>query len=253
MSKDGKDYFYVNWGWDGEDNGYMLLSVMEPGWIFDDDGNPEGFTEYQDMVCGLGHDGKGYTTVPSLTLYNDNLDFGVEGKQYSRSSKSASFQVSDYYISFWNFHLPELTVVPAIGVYDKNNKLVDYTTMSDSKGMSFEWGAGGYLESADKDDTFPIGRGLDDGTYTVKAITQKPNSNNWIPMQDTEKFAVTMTVSGNKCSFKSGGTTAIRQVVAETIEKTDNAWYSLSGTRLSGKPTTRGIYIHQGRKVMITP
>ena len=205
------------------------------------------------MVCGLGHDGKGYTTVPSLTLYNDNLDFGVEGKQYSRSSKSASFQVSDYYISFWNFHLPELTVVPAIGVYDKNNKLVDYTTMSDSKGMSFEWGAGGYLESADKDDTFPIGRGLDDGTYTVKAITQKPNSNNWIPMQDTEKFAVTMTVSGNKCSFKSGGTTAIRQVVAETIEKTDNAWYSLSGTRLSGKPTTRGIYIHQGRKVMITP
>ena len=201
----------------------------------------------------LGHDGKGYTTVPNLTLYNDHLDFGVEGKQYSRSSKSASFQVSDYYISFWNFHLPELTVVPAIGVYDKNNKLVDYTTMSDSKGMSFEWGAGGYLESADKDDTFPIGRGLDDGTYTVKAITQKPNSNNWIPMQDTEKFAVTMTVSGNKCSFKSGGTTAIRQVVAETIEKTDNAWYSLSGTRLSGKPTTRGIYIHQGRKVMITP
>ena len=224
LAKDGKDYFYVNWGWDGEDNGYMLLSVMEPGWIFDDDGNPEGFTESQDMVCGLGHDGKGYTTVPSLTLYNDNLDFGVEGKQYSRSSKSASFQVSDYYISFWNFHLPELTVVPAIGVYD-------------SKGMSFEWGAGGYLESADKDDTFPIGRGLDDGTYTVKAITQKPNSNNWIPMQDTEKIAVTMTVSGNKCSFKSGGTTAIRQVVAETIEKT----------------ATRGVYIHQGRKVMITP
>ena len=72
-------------------------------------------------------------------------------------------------------------------------------------------------------------------------------------MQDTEKFAVTMTVSGNKCSFKSGGTTAIRQVVAETIEKTDNAWYSLSGTRLSGKPATRGVYIHQGRKVMITP
>ena len=116
--------------------------------------------------------------------------------------------------------------MPAIGVYDKNNKLVDYTTMSDSKGMSFEWGAGGYLESADKDDTFPIGRGLDDGTYTVKAITQKPNSNNWIPMQDTEKIAVTMTVSGNKCSFKSGGTTAIRQVVAETIEKT--AWELLT-------------------------
>ena len=244
MSKDGKDYFYVNWGWDGEDNGYMLLSVMEPGWIFDDDGKPEGFTDSQDVLCGLGHNGKGYTTVPNLTLYNTNLDFGVEGKQYSRSSISASFQVSDYYIYFWNIHLPELTVVPAIGVYH-NNELVSTTTLSDSKGLTYEWGAGGYLDSSEQKETFPIGKGLDDGTYTVKAITRNPDSNNWIPMQDTEKFAVTMTVSGNKCSFKSGGTTAIRQVVAETIEKT--------GTRLSGKPTTRGIYIHQGRKVMITP
>ena len=144
MSKDGKDYFYVNWGWDGEDNGYMLLSVMEPGWIFDDDGKPEGFTDSQDVLCGLGHNGKGYTTVPNLTLYNTNLDFGVEGKQYSRSSISASFQVSDYYIYFWNIHLPELTVVPAIGVYH-NNELVSTTTLSDSKGLTYEWGAGGYL------------------------------------------------------------------------------------------------------------
>ena len=252
MSKDGKDYFYVNWGWDGEDNGYMLLSVMEPGWIFDDDGKPEGFTDSQDVLCGLGHNGKGYTTVPNLTLYNTNLDFGVEGKQYSRSSISASFQVSDYYIYFWNIHLPELTVVPAIGVYH-NNELVSTTTLSDSKGLTYEWGAGGYLDSSEQKETFPIGKGLDDGTYTVKAITRNPDSNNWIPMQDTENFAVTMTISGNKCSFKAGGTTAIRKVVTETTENTDPAWYSLSGARLSGKPTTKGVYIHQGRKVMITP
>ena len=250
MSKDGKDYFYVNWGWDGEDNGYMLLSVMEPGWIFDDDGKPEGFTDSQDVLCGLGHNGKGYTTVPNLTLYNTNLDFGVEGKQYSRSSISASFQVSDYYIYFWNIHLPELTVVPAIGVYH-NNELVSTTTLSDSKGLTYEWGAGGYLDSSEQKETFPIGKGLDDGTYTVKAITRNPDSNNWIPMQDTENFAVTMTISGNKCSFKAGGTTAICKVVTETTENTDPAWYSLSGARLNGKPSAKGIYIHQGRKVIV--
>jgi hypothetical protein len=70
-------------------------------------------------------------------------------------------------------------------------------------------------------------------------------------MQDTENFAVTMTISGNKCSFKAGGTTAIRKVVTETTENTDPAWYSLSGARLSGKPTTKGVYIHQGHKVMV--
>ena len=30
---DGKDYFYSNWGWDGDDDGYVLLDVMSPGWI----------------------------------------------------------------------------------------------------------------------------------------------------------------------------------------------------------------------------
>jgi hypothetical protein len=251
--KDGKDYFWVNWGWDGEDNGYMLLSVMDPGWIINDEDEHEGFTEYQDMVCGMGPDGKGYTTVPNLTLYLEDISFGVDGKQYSRSSKSASFKVSDYYIYFWNIHLPELTVVPVLGVFNKDNKLVNYTNLADKKGKSFKWGIGSIYESADMSDAFPIGSGLDDGTYTVKAITKMPDTDDWTPMQNMENFTITMTVSGNKCSFSTGGTTAIRKVVADTPAKTDDAWYSLSGTRLNSKPTTQGIYIHQGRKVMITP
>ena len=32
---------------------------------------------------------------------------------------------------------------------------------------------------------------------------------------------------------------------------TDNRWYTLDGRALSGKPTARGIYIHQGRKVIV--
>ena len=29
------------------------------------------------------------------------------------------------------------------------------------------------------------------------------------------------------------------------------AWFDLNGRRLSGKPTARGIYIHNGRKVVV--
>ena len=224
---------------------------MDPGWIINDEGENEGFTEYQDLLCGLGPDGKGYTSVP-YTLYNDNLEFGVPSVQYSRSSKSSNFAVSDYYISFWNYHLPELTVVSAIGVFNNDNQLVSTIFMSDKKGISYKWGNGGYLDSSEKDGPFPIGAGLDDGTYTVKAMTRLPNTDNWMPMQNTESFAVTMTVSGNKCSFKSGGTTAIRKVVADTPAKADDAWYSLSGARLNGKPANKGVFIHQGRKVVIT-
>ena len=31
----------------------------------------------------------------------------------------------------------------------------------------------------------------------------------------------------------------------------DNEWYSLDGCRLNGKPTAKGIYINNGRKVVI--
>ena len=140
--------------------------------------------------------------------------------QYSRSSKSSNFAVSDYYISFWNYHLPELTVVAAICVFTNDDQLVSTITLSDKKGKSYKWGSGGYLDSSENDNPFPIGAGLDDGTYIVKAM--------------------------------SGGTTAIRKVVADTPAKADDAWYSLSGARLNGKPANKGVFIHQGRKVVIT-
>ena len=181
------------------------------------------------------------------------MELGLEGKEYRRSRKSEPFEVTEYYISFGNNHLPELTSRTALGVYDANNKLVTYTTMSEEEGMSLP--IYNYVlyapDSSIKDDSFPIGDGVDDGTYTLKLLCAEPNTGDWIPMQNAEEITLKMTVSGNKCTFKVSKTTAIRKVVTEITENTDHAWYSLSGTRLNGKPTTKGVYIHQGRKVMV--
>ena len=251
-SKDGNDYFYANWGWDGDSNGYVLLSVMEPGWMFDENGNPQGFTVWQNMMCGLGPQGKGFTTVPHRKLYTDVFEMGLEGQEYSRSEKSEPFEVTDYYLQCGNIHVDEIIADVALGVYDASNRLVTKTIMSEKLEIPFGW-FGGYAPDPDlESDPFPIGDNLDDGTYTVMPICAEPGTDNWEPMQNAEKIALTMTVSGNKCTFKAGGPTAIRQVVAETGgEHADNTWYSLSGARLSGKPTAKGIYIHQGRKVVV--
>ena len=53
-----------------------------------------------------------------------------------------------------------------------------------------------------------------------------------------------------------GTTTAIDAATFNQGEFTtkavqDNAWYSLTGMRLTETPTSRGVYIHQGRKVVI--
>lgn len=254
QSKNGKDYFWVNWGWDGEDNGFMLLSVMEPGWIINDEDESEGFTVDQDLLCGLGPAGKGLTIVPNNLFYAYELEIGEDDKQYSRSSKTESFQVTDYYVRFGNIHLVEQTLQCSVGVYDASNNLVSRTDMSDKTGKTLEYMYYAYLEpdATEKDDSFPIGKGLGDGVYTVKLICAEPNTNNWEPMQDADVRALKMTISGDKCSFKyDGGATAIQKVTAETFTNTDHAWYSLSGVRFASKPTTKGIYIHQGRKVVV--
>jgi hypothetical protein len=51
----------------------------------------------------------------------------------------------------------------------------------------------------------------------------------------------------------SGETTAIGTLDTKTGEMTfdSEAWYTLDGVRLSGKPSTKGIYINNGKKIVI--
>ena len=54
-----------------------------------------------------------------------------------------------------------------------------------------------------------------------------------------------------RLNFGGEEVTGILEVSADSKEMTDDAWYSLDGVRLSGKPTQRGMYINKGNKVII--
>ena len=66
----------------------------------------------------------------------------------------------------------------------------------------------------------------------------------------TEELPQSITV---KLISASGETTAIGTLDTTTGEMTfdSEAWYTLDGVRLSGKPSTKGIYINNGKKVVI--
>ena len=51
----------------------------------------------------------------------------------------------------------------------------------------------------------------------------------------------------------NGQTTAIGTIDTKTGEMTfdSEAWYTLDGVRLSGKPTKKGLYINNGKKIVI--
>ncbi len=48
-----------------------------------------------------------------------------------------------------------------------------------------------------------------------------------------------------------GEETGIREINASNPSNASNAWFSLDGQRLSGKPAQRGLYLNRGRKVLI--
>lgn len=56
----------------------------------------------------------------------------------------------------------------------------------------------------------------------------------------------------NICSFDDDNTTGIREkVIVKSEEFATAAWYGLDGRRLNGKPTAKGVYIHEGKKFIV--
>ena len=53
-------------------------------------------------------------------------------------------------------------------------------------------------------------------------------------------------------NFEEGNseTTSLPQPLQKEGSQAD-AWYTLDGRKLNGKPTTKGLYIHNGKKVII--
>ena len=56
---------------------------------------------------------------------------------------------------------------------------------------------------------------------------------------------------GNQGDDDNGQTTAIGTLDTETGEIDFSGWYDMSGHKLSGKPTKKGMYINNGKKVVI--
>ena len=52
-------------------------------------------------------------------------------------------------------------------------------------------------------------------------------------------------------NFGDEETTAIDEMRNENVEMRNDAWYTVDGVKLSGKPTRKGIYIFNGKKTVI--
>lgn len=243
---DGGEYFYANWGWDGEDDGYMLLDVMSPGWSLDD-GTVVKFTEKQVATPGMGPGGVGVTSIDK-NLYCEELSFGEDGKVYERRRQSDGFPV-EYVFWYFNYDHPHTSYQMGIGFF-QNNSLVDGFAITDRSGIDLPLFSGWGAEWERGSDLLPIGDGLDDGVYQIKLICSVADADAWKVCRFGDERAVTMTIKGNTATF-GNPPSAITPVTKDLRKDVDTGWYSLSGISLNGAPSAKGIYIHNGRKVVI--
>lgn len=248
---DGTDYFYVNWGWDGDDDGYIALDVMRPNWIFDDDGNEIGFTEAQVATPGMGPNGKGIEATDKR-WYCDFILVGYDDVVYERMSENEGFDV-DYAFYFSNYDFPHTAFMSGLGIY-KDDQLVSGMAIYDGYDLPLWY----YIPVDPEEDTslpltISIGEGLGDGVYQVKMLCCVDGEDNWVPCRDGENVnLVTMTIENNKATFSYGAPpTGIKSVVNNQAEAQKGYWHNLSGVRLNNAPSAKGIYINNGKKVQI--
>jgi len=74
-------------------------------------------------------------------------------------------------------------------------------------------------------------------------------------VNSTKFYEITTTMSNGKYTCKDvtaiWAPTGITGTPTISNTTTDNAWYTLSGMKLGKKPAENGVYIHQGKKVII--
>ena len=134
--------------------------------------------------------------------------------------------------------------------------------------------------ATEEDLTVSAGQGVKFiGTYASKTVTSTDNENIWFMIGGGyTQWAYITSTSGNSWTIKpfeafidmsdasqpvhamtfyfeefDGSTTAIRSVDADNLKGKMNAegWYTLNGVKLQNAPTQKGVYIKDGKKVVI--
>lgn len=228
------------------------------------------------------------TVTVTLTLSDDDTAAPTPASGVN-VTLSRSFAVNKWYTICLPFALSADKVKSAFGTNVKIGDFNGYTINGSSIGVNFTTVTAmaanhPYIikvtDGAVNDPTFngvdivagsPVNnKGTDDTPANIKAMigvyTETTLENNWLYINGNQfKYSTgTSKVSPYRAYFRfcdftgamhsrsiiivEDGATGIRLIDGD---RADGDWYDLSGRRLSGKPASKGVYIQNGKKVVI--
>ena len=171
---DNKGYFHINWGWGGSNDGYYLLTALNPGKSQGIGGTTKGYNKGTCFFIGLQPAKSGTAkAIPQLATTN----FTVSSESFSRSS---SFSVSISCLE--NYGMTDFSGSYGVALYDEDEtKLVTVLKQTDNYSLK----AGYHRTSAATLSSLKIPTSLAAGTYHLCCVYKDANYG-WMRLMCTE-------------------------------------------------------------------
>jgi hypothetical protein len=214
---DGNGMFHINWGWNGNSNGYFLLNVLNP----DEQGTgsaegPYGYIYDQSAIIGF-QPNKGGSHVFELTA----TDVVLNSYTGTRESTDDGFTavVSGKFI---NYTTDTLAVRFGWGLFDEGGEMIK--RLYSAYNLTLK---PGFLHThTERELTF--GAGITSGTYRIMPMYSEYGQDNWRPCVGADRNYIEVTIEDNDCYFNGYGTAGARDYAINDI--------TMDGNMHNGRP-----------------
>ena len=194
------DYYHINWGWGGLGNGYFQLAIMNPHAAgIGASTSAEGYNIDQTAIIGItpGYTGQGDDVNHVLTVYNM---YYSGNRELERGSNGFSLQKRRQVVVTAEDHIDDGTkYARGIALYDSNNNFVEMiasmTYYSSSISVTDKW------PDSNSSEYYYFGKNISNGKYKIVPVCQVQGTSEWIPMLESDRYYIEMTVSGNTATL----------------------------------------------------
>jgi len=211
---DGNGMFHINWGWNGNSNGYFLLNVLNPDLQGTGDSDDSGYVNGQGMVIGLE---PGNTGNPKLDVVDRHIE--VQSYTPTRSGINENFTVTQV-THFLNLMDSPIDFDYGWALY-KDNEIVKMLETGSRIGLNSNY----YCYPTH---TLSFGSGISKGTYRIAPLYSEPGSGDWRPCTGASVNYLEVTIEDNNCRIIVYGD------AAEPYYKVNNV--NANGTMHVGRP-----------------
>lgn len=229
-------YYHINWGWNGQDDGYFPLSALNSSMDSWGGSNTtgNGFDIYLNCVIGIQPPVEGHEyneAEPRAAI----VDLGITGnRQFNRENPDEAFRGITLFNAVYNHLEYNTELVAGLGLYDESDKLIEVMAEAplgrfdryDGFGLEFTFG------------NLSLGKGLKDGTYYIRSISRSPSEDTWRQSANAEHNYITATITETELTLQPSVDLAISNV------KSGGSWYSSSCTATitnNGTEESRGL------------